>query len=66
MTAIKVILNKSWTNKFGKKYPIGTIIPCDKDLSARLINEGYGEKYEGKYPPKAKVKTDFFNKKTIK
>jgi hypothetical protein len=66
MTAIKVILKRSWTNKFGKKYPVGTVLPCDNVLSAELINKQFGDLYTGKYPPEGKAKTDFFKQKTIK
>ena len=63
----RVRLLKSWANKSsGKKYTVGTIIQCDNTLSAELIREKIGEHYDGDYPPKVKVKTDFFKPKKIK
>lgn len=58
-----VVLKKSWTNKFGRKYPVGQKIPCDKQLEAELINNGYAEGFEGKVLSKKKVKTNFFKNK---
>jgi len=59
----KVVLSKSWVNRFGRKYPIGQIILCDKDLEWELKMGGYAEGYEGEYPPKKKVKTNLFKPK---
>jgi hypothetical protein len=58
----KVILIKSWTNVFGRKYPIGQTIQCDRELEEVLIRDGYAKDFEGKIS-KVKVKTDFFKPK---
>lgn len=57
----RILLLKSWTNKFGRKYPVGQIIQCDKTLRDELVNKGIAQDYNGKYPPVEKIKTDFFN-----
>ena len=58
-----VVLKKSWTNKFGRKYPIGQKISCDRQLGGFLIDNGYGDDFEGKVLSKKKVKTKFFKNK---
>jgi hypothetical protein len=58
-----VVLKKSWTNKFGRKYPVGQKIPCDKELGTYLIDKGYADDFEGKVLSKTKVKTKFFKNK---
>jgi hypothetical protein len=58
----KVILGKSWTNIFGRKYPIGQTILCNKILEKVLIDGGYAKDFEAK-TSKGKVKTDFFKPK---
>ena len=58
--AHKVTLLKSWTNNSGRKYPIGQVILCTKELKQELLYGGYAKEFEGTYPPKKKVKTDFF------
>lgn len=60
---MKLILLKSWRNKFGKVYPVGQILQCDKELSRELITGKVAEQYSGKYPPEGKVKTNFFKPK---
>lgn len=57
-----VKLSKSWTNVFGKKYPIGTPLQVHKDLGRKLIEDGYGEEYDGSR--QVKSKTDFFKPKS--
>lgn len=57
----KVILGKSWTNRFGRKYPIGQEILCDKELESELKDRGYAKDFEMKVSKK--VKTDFFKPK---
>lgn len=59
-----VILQKSWTNVFGRKYPVGQKIMCDKNLRAFLVNNGYAKDYDGNR--RIKVKTDFFKPKQLK
>jgi len=59
----RVVLIASWTNIRGKKYPVGQIIQGDKELTEELINSGKAKRYEGRYPPREKVKSDFFKPK---
>jgi hypothetical protein len=56
-------LLKSWTNKSGRKYPIGKILPMSNSLSKDLIRDNIAVEYKGEYPPKKKMKTDFFKPK---
>jgi hypothetical protein len=58
---IRVELKKKWINDFGKVYAVGTILSLSDSLANKLISAGTGKIYNGKYPPKKKVKTDFFN-----
>ena len=44
-------------------YAIGTILNYSKGPAEKLILEGKAEKYSGEYPPKRKMKTDFFKPK---
>lgn len=53
---LRVILLKSWTNEFGRTYPVGTIIQGTTALLMNLIGEQIGELYAGEYPPKEKRK----------
>jgi len=61
--ARKVVLKKSWINRFGRKYPVGQVILCDAELESELKYGGYAEDFDGPYPPKKKVKTEFFKPK---
>lgn len=56
----RVLLQKSWINDFGKKYSVGTILSLTDTLADKLISKGIGTNYSGKYPPKGKIKTNFF------
>lgn len=60
---IRIELKRRWINDFGKEYPIGTVLPMSGSLADRLISSGVAKKYSGKYPPKKKVKTEFFKPK---
>jgi hypothetical protein len=61
---IKVILIKSWKHPFKvKPLPRGKIVSCSTDLASSLIGEGIAELYTGIYPPREKLKTDFFKPK---
>lgn len=51
-----VILEKSWTNKFGRKYPIGQKIQCDRQLGTYLVENGYGKDIDRKVLSKMKGK----------
>jgi hypothetical protein len=58
---MKLTLIKSWTNKFGRKYPIGQTMRVDKELGAYLIEKKYAKDYEA--TQNKKVKTEFFKPK---
>ena len=45
------------------KYAIGTIINYSKGPALKLIAEGKAIKYNGEYPRRKKLKTDFFKPK---
>jgi len=57
---MKVVLLKSWTNKFGRRYPIGQQILCDKELGQELIETGMAREFGVET---SKMKTDFFKPK---
>lgn len=63
MGSYKIRLIKSWTNKRGRKYPVGFTLVVDNVLGSELIEKKYGVKYDGEYPPQGKVKTEFFKPK---
>lgn len=58
-----VILERSWTNKFGRKYPIGQKIPCDRQLGTYLVENGYGNDIDGKVLSRMKMKGKVKSKK---
>lgn len=61
---VKVILKKAWKHPFKVKLlPIGKIVGCSTQLASELIHDGIAEEYKGVYPPKEKIKTDFFKPK---
>jgi len=45
-------------------YAIGTILNYSKGPAEKLIGEGKAEKYMGEYPPRKKMRTEFFKPKT--
>lgn len=57
-----LILTKSWTNKFGKKYPVGQKMRVDDEL-AKVLLKGYAKNFNGVYKSKEKTRTDFFKPK---
>lgn len=59
--AVRILLNKSWVNFQGRKYPVGTILQLTKDKASELIAEGIGEFYDGQYPPNDKTKIELSN-----
>lgn len=59
----RIQLVKSWTNAFGRKYPVGQILQGTKELVNELISSGTAKEYKGVYPPRMKVKSDFFKPK---
>lgn len=42
---------------------MGTILQLSKSYAEKKIKEGKAEKYMGEYPPRKKMKTDFFKPK---
>ena len=59
-----LILLKSWTNVFGKKYPVGQLMMVDKILGQFLLDKKIAKEYDeevSKYHKK--VNTDFFKPK---
>lgn len=60
---MKVILIRSWTNVFGRKYPMGQLMNVDKTLGERLIKQCYAKEYDFKKGQIVKYKTDFFKPK---
>lgn len=60
--AYRVLLKKKWVNAFGKSYPMGTILQTNSQLGNELVRLKFGDKYDGDYPPKEKVK---MNLKTL-
>lgn len=58
-----VILERSWTNKFGRKYPIGQKIACDRQLGTYLVENGYGKDTDGKVLSRMKIKGKVKSKK---
>ena len=65
--ALKIlILTRSWTNVFGRKYPIGQKMRVDNQLGQRLLDENYAKEFNGVYKSKEKVRTDFFKPKNEK
>lgn len=61
-------LLKAYKHKYKlKEWPIGQVIQVDDKLASDLIRTKTGEVYDGTYPPKGKVKTEFFKpKKEVK
>lgn len=57
---MKLILIRSWTNKFGRKYPIGQRMRTDNELGQFLLDKKYAKDYE---ETQTKLKTDFFKPK---
>lgn len=49
---MRVRLRRSWINAQGRKYPVGTVLQVFDGYGKKLIEEGYGYKYDGEYPPK--------------
>lgn len=61
---IKVILKKSWKHPYKlRALPIGKIVACSNELAMELLADDIAELYTGTYPPKEKVKTNFFKPK---
>ena len=58
-----LILTRSWTNVFGRKYPIGQKMRVDDDLGQYLMDNNYAKDFNGVYKSKEKTKTEFFKPK---
>jgi hypothetical protein len=58
---MKIRLLSKW-----EKYAIGTVLEVFDSKAKELICEGAAERYTGEYPPKKKMKTDFFKPKNRK
>jgi hypothetical protein len=58
---VRVRLLKSWTNAQGRKYGIGWVISTTE--GKKMIEKGIAEEYNGEYPPKRKMRTNFFKPK---
>ena len=58
---MKLTLIRSWTNVFGRRYPIGQTMRVDKELGRFLLDNKYAKEYEA--TQNGKVKTDFFKPK---
>jgi hypothetical protein len=58
---MKIRLLKKW-----REWPIGRVMEVADPKAKELIQVGTAERYEGEYPPKEKMKTDFFKPKKIK
>jgi len=59
---MRIRLLRKHENGFGKYY-IGHILNLTNSYAFKLIKEGIAERYTGEYPPKSKMKTDFFKPK---
>jgi hypothetical protein len=58
---MKIRLLKKW-----REWPIGRVIEIFDTTAKEMIRDNIAEKYSGEYPPKEKMKTDFFKPKNIK
>lgn len=64
MAAIRMRLLKSYKHKYKlKAWPIGQVIQVDNILASELLADKIAEIYNDEYPPKTKMKTDFFKTK---
>jgi hypothetical protein len=59
---MKVRLLKKWGNKL-KTWPRGQVLEVSHNKANELIRDNIAHEYTGEYPPKGKVKTDFFKPK---
>lgn len=55
---MRIRLRKRW-----REWAMGTILDVADPKAKELIYEETAEKYTGEYPPKTKMKTDFFKPK---
>lgn len=57
---MRIRVLKKW-----REYPVGQVIEVFDSKAKQLIVDKTAEKYEGEYPPREKMKTDFFKPKNI-
>jgi len=55
---MKIRLRKKW-----REWAIGTVLEVWGPTAKEMIIGNIAEKYNGEYPPKDKMKTDFFKPK---
>ena len=55
---MKIRLLKKW-----REWPIGRVIEVADPKAKQLIFDQTAQQYSGEYPPKQKMKTDFFKPK---
>lgn len=55
---MKVRLIKKW-----RQWPIGRVIEVFDTKAKEMIRDNIAESYNGEYPPKEKMKTEFFKPK---
>lgn len=60
---MRIRLIKGWFH-MEHKIPIGKIVTVAGSLGRKLIEQEIAEEYNGIYPPKKKMKTEFFKPKT--
>lgn len=58
---MKIRLLKKW-----REWPVGRVIEIFDTTAKEMIRDNIAEKYDGEYPPKGKMKTDFFKPKNIR
>jgi hypothetical protein len=58
---MKIRLLKKW-----RDWNLGVVLEVADPKAKQLIYDGDAEKYDGEYPPKQKMKTEFFKPKKIK
>jgi hypothetical protein len=59
---MKIRLLKKW-DWVRRIFPMGSILEVTPGLAKKMINEKTAEEYSGEYPPKTKMKTNFFKPK---
>lgn len=62
---MKVRLLRKWDNA-GKSFAMATVLEVADPRAKELIRDNIAERYTGEYPPKEKLRTEFFKPKTIK
>lgn len=62
--AVRVRLLKPYTHIYKTRpWPIGQVLQLTTQLASELLADKIAEIYEGEYPPKEKMKTDYFKPK---